>query len=187
MTRSPDSLIPSDAEQFAAEKRDDKAFTCRQEGKANLWAAIEVNADSASITPPVRRSTQLELFPGRACVPKAKPATSRSARMEPSRQDGVLGGSTQRQDIQLTGETCSVRWRKLRPVEKRIRVKPESAAPKPGRESEAATVPKNFGKTEGREGRCFHQANETGKAAGLPPQGKASSRRRRRSAKRPCD
>ena len=39
MTRSPDSLIPSGAEQSAAEKRDDEAFKCRQEGEANLRAA----------------------------------------------------------------------------------------------------------------------------------------------------
>ena len=82
MTRSPDSLIPSVAGQPAAEKRDDKAFTCRQEGEANLRAATEVNAVSASSTPPVSRPIQLELFPGRACVPKAKPATIRNtARM----------------------------------------------------------------------------------------------------------
>ena len=48
MTRSPDSLIPSDVEQLALEKRDDKAFICRQEGKANLRAATQVNAVSAS-------------------------------------------------------------------------------------------------------------------------------------------
>jgi hypothetical protein len=33
MTRSPDSLIPSSVEQSAVEKRDDKAFTCRQGGE----------------------------------------------------------------------------------------------------------------------------------------------------------
>ena len=64
MTRSPDSLIPSVAGQPAAEKRDDKAFTCRQEGEANLRAATEVNAVSASLTPPVSRPIQLDLFPG---------------------------------------------------------------------------------------------------------------------------
>jgi hypothetical protein len=48
MTRSPDSLIPSEVEQLASEKRDDKAFKCRQEGKANLRAATQVNAVSAS-------------------------------------------------------------------------------------------------------------------------------------------
>src|SRR6202161_1386142 len=106
MTRSPDSLIPSVAGQPVAEKRDDEAFICRQEGEANLRAATQVNAVSASLTPPVSRPTQLELFPGRACVPKAKPATIRNtARMEPNRRDGVSGGSTQRQTIQLTGET----------------------------------------------------------------------------------
>jgi hypothetical protein len=44
MTRSPDSLVSSAAEQSATEKRDDKAFTCRQGGEANLRAATEVNA-----------------------------------------------------------------------------------------------------------------------------------------------
>jgi hypothetical protein len=78
MTRSPDSLIPSDAEQSAAEKRDDKVSTCRLGGEANLRAATEVNAVSASTTPPAIMPIQLELFPGRACVPKAKPATTRS-------------------------------------------------------------------------------------------------------------
>ena len=39
MTRSPDSQIPSGAGQPATEKRDDKAFDCRQEGEANLRAA----------------------------------------------------------------------------------------------------------------------------------------------------
>ena len=106
MTRSPDSLVSSAAGQPAVEKQDDKAFTCRQGGEANLRAATEVNAVSASTTPPVSRPTQLELFPGRACVPKAKPVTIRNtARMEPNRRDGVSGGSTQRQTIQLTGET----------------------------------------------------------------------------------
>ena len=38
MTRSPHSLIPSGVEQSALEKRDDKAFNCRQEGEANLRA-----------------------------------------------------------------------------------------------------------------------------------------------------
>lgn len=48
MTRSPDSLIPSAAGHLAVEKRDDKAFKCRQEGEANLRAATQVNAVSAS-------------------------------------------------------------------------------------------------------------------------------------------
>jgi len=37
-------------------------------------------------------------------------------------------------------------------VEKRIRAKPESAATMPSRESEGAVIPRNLGKTEGREG-----------------------------------
>jgi hypothetical protein len=106
MTRSPDSLIPSAAEQSEVEKRDDKAFKCRQEGEANLRAATEVNAGTASLTPPVIMPIQLELFPGRACSPQAKPATIRStAGTKPNHRDGVWGGGPQRQIIQLTGET----------------------------------------------------------------------------------
>jgi hypothetical protein len=106
MTRSPDSLIPFDAGQPAPEKRDDKAFKCRQEGEANLRAATQVNAVSASSTPPAITPIQLDLFPGPACVPKAKPATIRStASTELNRRDGVSGGGTQRQTIELTGET----------------------------------------------------------------------------------
>ena len=66
MTRSPDSLIPFDAGQPASEKRDDKAFNCRQEGEANLRAATKVNVATASTPPPAIKPIQLELFPGRA-------------------------------------------------------------------------------------------------------------------------
>ena len=52
MTRSPDSLSPSVAGQPDTEKRDDKALTCWQEGEANLRAATEVNAVTASSNPP---------------------------------------------------------------------------------------------------------------------------------------
>src|SRR4051794_36247039 len=105
MTRSPDSQIPSDAGQPAAEKRDDKALNRRQEGEANLRAATPVNVVSASSAPPAITPIQLDLFPGRACPLEAKPATDRStARRKPVRRDGVEGGGTQRQHIQLTGE-----------------------------------------------------------------------------------
>src|SRR5579872_6900749 len=101
MTRSPDSLIPFDAGQPAPKKRDEKAFNCRQEGEANLRAATEVNAVSASSTPPAITPIQLDLFPGRAGPLEAKPATARStARGEPSRRDGVEGGGTQTQTIE---------------------------------------------------------------------------------------
>src|SRR5215831_1049119 len=106
MTRSPDSLVSFAVGQPAVEKRDDKAFICWQEGEANLRAAIQMNAVSASSNPPASTPIQLDLFPGRASVPTAKPATTRHiARMEPSRRDGVSGGGTQRQTIELTGET----------------------------------------------------------------------------------
>src|SRR5205823_9637035 len=66
MTRSPDSLVPSASGQPDPEKRDDKALTCWQEGEANLRAATQVNAVTASSYPPAITPTQLELFPGRS-------------------------------------------------------------------------------------------------------------------------
>src|SRR5262249_21809765 len=103
MTRAPDSLIPSDWGNPDGEKRDTKALNCRREGKANLRAATQVNAITASSTPPAITPIQLDLFPGRACPLKAKPATTRkTARRDPSRRDGVSGGGTQRQTLELT-------------------------------------------------------------------------------------
>jgi|SRR5215472_10307101 len=93
MTRSPDSLIPSDSGLPEPETRDDKALTCWQEGEANLRAATEVNAVTASSYPPASTPTQLDLFPGRGCPLEAKPATDRKvARVNPGRRDGVEGG-----------------------------------------------------------------------------------------------
>jgi RNA-directed DNA polymerase len=188
MTRSPGSLIPSGAEQSASEKRDDKAFTCRQGGEANLRAATQVNAVSASLTPPVSRPTQLELLPGRACVPEAKPATIRNiARTKPNRRDGVSGGGTQRKNIKLTGETL---------------FGPAEATPS-GREAYKGETRKRSndaeqgvggGRTtdEPRENRGEGRAATSiirpmlGKAAGLPPRGKASSRPNQAKRKAPA-
>ena len=58
--------------------------------------------------------------------------------MKPNRRDGVAGGSTQRQNIKLTGETLHGPAEGAPPGGKRIRVEPESAEPTPGRESEIA-------------------------------------------------
>jgi hypothetical protein len=187
MTRSPDSLIPFDAGQPAPEKRDDKAFTCRQEGEANLRAATQVNAVSASLTPPVSRPTQLELLPGRACVPKAKPATVRStARIEPNRRDGVLGGSTQRQSIKLTGETLfgpaeqTPAGREAYKGETRKRSNEAGQGVGSGR----STVETRDNRVEGRAA-TFIKRTKQGKAAGLPPQGKAQPRHRPAERKAP--
>jgi retron-type reverse transcriptase len=182
-----DSLVSSAAEQSATEKRDDKAFTCRQGGEANLRAATEVNAVTASTTPPVSRPTQLELFPGRACVPKAKPVTIRNtARMEPNRRDGVSGGSTQRQTIQLTGETL------FGPAEEtptgreaykgRTRKRGNEAGQGVGGGRSTAELRENRG--EGRAA-TFIRRTKQGKAAGLPPQGKAQPRRKPAERKAP--
>jgi RNA-directed DNA polymerase len=188
MTRSPDSQIPSGAGQPGTEKRDDKAFDCRQEGEANLRAATQVNVVSASSDPPAITPIQLDLFPGRACPLEAKPATDRStARSYPARRDGVEDGGTQRQHIQLTGEALSG---------------PPEETPS-GREAYKGRTRKRGNETgqgiggghstvelreNRREGRAatFIERPEQGKAAGMPPQGKAQPRPRLAKRKAPA-
>src|SRR5216684_3866855 len=97
MTRSPDSLVPSASGQPDPEKRDDKALTCWQEGEANLRAATEVNAVTASSNPPAITPIQLDLFPGRACPLEAKPAGREAYKGETRKRgndagQGVGGG-----------------------------------------------------------------------------------------------
>jgi RNA-directed DNA polymerase len=178
MTRSPDSLIPSDSGQPELETRDDKALTCWQEGEANSRAATEVNAVTASSYPPAITPIQLDLFPGRACPLEAKPATDRNvARVNPVRRGGVEGGGTQRQHINTTGETL---------------VGPAGATPT-GREAYKGDPRKRRNDaeqgvggghttSEPRENRGEGRAVTSivrpmlGKAAGLLPQGKAQPR-----------
>ena len=106
MIRSLDSLIPLVDGQPSVRKRNDKALDCRMEGEANSRAATSVNAVAASSTPPAIMPTQLELFPGRACPPEAKPAMGWiTAKVRPTCRDGVQGGGTRRQCIKTTGET----------------------------------------------------------------------------------
>src|SRR5437867_1746344 len=57
----------------------------------------------------------------------------------------------------------------------------------PGRESEVAVVPRNLGKTEGRERAATSILRPMlGKAAGLPPRGKAQPRPNRAKRKAPA-
>jgi RNA-directed DNA polymerase len=186
MTRSPDSLIPSVAGQPAAEKRDDQAFTCRQEGEANLRAATEVNAVSASLTPPVSKPIQLELFPGRACVLKAKPATIRSTARKPNRRGGVSGGSTQRQTIQLTGETLHGLAEKAPSGREAYKGETRKRGNEAGQGVGGGHSTEEL-RDNRREGRAatFIRRMKQGKAAGLPPQGTAQPRRKPAERKAP--
>jgi group II intron reverse transcriptase/maturase len=188
MTRSPDSLIPSTDGQPPGEKRDDKAFNCRQEGEANLRAATEVNVVSASSTLPTITPIQLELFPGRACALKAKPATDRNtARWNSARRDGVQDGGTQRKRIKLTGETLfgpaeeTPSGREAHKGEPRKRGSEAEQGVGDGRSTDEARE----NRVEGRAV-TFIERSKQGKAAGLPPQGKAPSRPRQAKAKLPA-
>jgi hypothetical protein len=188
MTRTPDSLVPFASGQPDPEKRDDKAFTCWQEGEANLRAATEVNAVTASLYPPAITPIQLEFFSGRARPLEAKPAMDRNAaRVSPARRDGVEGGGTQRPRISTTGET---------------RFGPAEATP-PAREAYKGETRKRSNDAEQGVG-GGHSTDEPcenrgegraatsiirpmlGKAAGLPPQGKASPRPNRAQRKAPA-
>jgi RNA-directed DNA polymerase len=188
MTRSPDSLVPSPSGQLEGEKRDDKALTCRREGEANLRAATEVNAVTASSYPPAITPTQLDLFPGRACPLEAKPVMDRNAaRVNPVRRGGVEGGGTQRQRISTTGETL---------------FGPAEAAPS-GREAYKGETRKRRidaeqgvggGRSTGEprenrgEGRAATSITRStlGKAAGMPPRGKAQPRPNQAKRKAPA-
>jgi hypothetical protein len=180
MTRSPDSLVPSGGGQPSAEKRDDEASSSRQGGEANPRAATQVNAVSASSTPPASTPAQLERFPGRAGLPTAKPATGRSAASDtPSRRDGVEGGGTRRQSTEATGETLLGRIgaraaptrrgaNKGSPRNRRLDVERGVGG---GRSTEE--LRDNRG--EGRAAASTVRSKQ-GKAAGLHPRGSASSR-----------
>jgi len=188
MTRSPDSLIPSDAGQPASEKRDDKAFNSRQEGEANSRAATQVNAVAASSTPPAITPIQLDLIPGRACPFEAKPATDRSAaRRNPIRRDGVQGGGTRRKFIRLTGETLfgpAEQASSGREAYKRHTRKRSNDAGQ-GVGDGRITGEARDNRVEGRAV-TFIERSKQGKAAGLLPRGKAPSRPRRAKAKKPA-
>ena len=188
MTRSPDSLVPSASGQPDPEKRDDKALTCWQEGEANLRAATEVNAVTASSNPPAITPIQLDLFPGRACPLEAKPATDRNAaRVNPARRDGVEGGGTQRQRISTTGETLfgpaevTPSGREAYKGDPRKRGNDAEQGVGGGRSTEEPR--ENRG-----EGRAATSINRPtlGKAAGLPPQGTAQPRPSQAKRKAPA-
>ena len=182
MTRSPDSLIPSVDGQPPIEKRNDKASMGRQGGEASPRAATEVNAVTASSTPPTSTPTQLELFPGRACVPKAKPATDQqSARKQLVGRDGVSGGGTRRKRTKITGETL------YGPVEEVFGPTPAGKeAYKGGTRNRSNDAEQGVGgghsTDEARENRAEGRTAASitrpkrGKAAGLPPRGKAIPR-----------
>jgi len=149
------------------------------EGEAKPRAATEVNVEEASLTPPVIMPIQLELFPGRACSPEAKPAPIRSstARKEPNRRSGVWDGGTQRKTNPLTGDTL------FGPVEAtptgreaykgRTRKRRNDAVQGVG--DGRSTVEARDNRAEGRA-LLFIELLKQGKTAGLPPRGKATSR-----------
>ena len=165
-----------------------KPSTVGREGDANLRAATEVNVVSASSTPPAITPIQLDLFPGRACPLEAKPATARStARRNPSRRDGVEGGGTQRQLIKLTGETL------FGPAEETPFGREAYKGQTRKRSNDAGQGIGGGHSTEElrdnrREGRAatFIKRTKQGKAAGLPPQGKAQPRTRQARRKAPA-
>ena len=98
MTRSPDSLVPSAAEQSEAEKRDDKAFKCRQEGEANLRAATEVNASISIVNPTSDHADSTGVIPGASLCPQRRSLTRFGVQRELIRIAGTVYGAAARRD-----------------------------------------------------------------------------------------
>jgi len=130
---------------------------------------------------PASNPVQLELFPGRACPLKAKPATKRYETDRKSfRRDGVQGGGTRRRDVEITGETL------FGPVEGDLFPQTGRETYKGGPRSRGPEAEQGVGgghstgerRENRREGRTAASTKRTkrGKAAGLPPRGKAQSR-----------
>ena len=140
-----------------------------------------MKAISASSTRPVTKLTQLELFPGRACALKVKPATNREkqeASRRTIRRDGVKGCGTRRKNAGITGET-------LFGLDEELEASSREAY-KGGtrnRRNEAgqgvggghSTDETRENRVEGRIATSTVRA-EQGKASGLLPRGKAQSR-----------
>ena len=81
-----------------------------------------------------------------------------------------------------------VRRRQLRLVERRIRVKPESAATKPGRESEVAEVPVKLVRNEWREGPLLSSSEQSReRLPDCPREGRLNPGSVKPGAKRPRD
>lgn len=188
MSRSPSSLIPSAGEQSPEEKRDDKVLK-RKEGEANSRAVTNVNVKIASSTPPTLKPQQLELFPGRACPSKAKPATRRrKATRSQSCRNGVLGDSTRGKDIKITGENLYGLAEQKSLFELTSKETYKSNTRK--RSSEAiqvvggghSTEEARESRVEGRTATSIARSKE-GKAAGLPPRGKAQPQRMNKARK----
>lgn len=177
MVRSPDSLIPSADGQLSDEKRDDKAIKCRQDGKANTRAATQVNAEAASSTPPTIKPIQLELFSGRACPSEAKPATTRKEANTPGRRDGVQGGSTRRKHIKKTGETLPGLAVEASREAYKSRTRKRRNEARQGVGDGHSTAGARESRCEGRVVTSIKRKKK-GKAAGLPPRGKAQPRRK---------
>jgi RNA-directed DNA polymerase len=182
MARSPDSLVLSTGGKLLAEKQDDKVPKSRLGGEANPRAATQVNAVSASSTPPASNPTQLEIFPGRACPSKAKPATVRKAASNTAdRRDGVQGGGTRRKRTRITGETLfgPAEAGDLQPTGREA----YKGKPRNRRNNAEQGVGGGHSTGEPRENRGKGRAATStmcpkrGKAAGLPPRGKATHRR----------
>ncbi len=136
---------------------------------------------SASSTLPVTKLTQLELFPGRACPLKAKPATNREkqeASVRTIRRDGVQGCSTRRKNTRITGETLFGLDEELAVSSREAykggtRNRRNEAGQGVGGGNSTDEVREN--RMEGRTATSTKR-NKQGKASGLPPRGKAQSR-----------
>jgi len=140
---------------------------------------------------PVSKPVQLGLFPGRICPLEVKPATKRQTADKRSlRRDGVQGGGTRRRNTEITGEVLFdlPEMSKCPGSREAYKGKPRNRRTDvvQGVGSGHSTDERRDNRREGRAATstmCLKQ----GKAAGLPPRGKAQPRQktgRRKTPKR---
>ena len=170
------------------EKRNDNALKSRKQGKTNVRAATQVNAVAASLTPSNQYTGQLELFPGRACPLKAKPATRRrTTEKASSRRNGVQGGGTYRQSIELTGETLfNLKMVTSSSISREAYKGNRNRRPdvEQGVGGGHSTNERRENRREGRAATSSPRVTQ-GKTTGLPPRGSATSRSKSKRRKAP--
>lgn len=167
------------------EKRSDNALKTRKQGKMTVRAATHVNVVAASKPQSNEYTGQLELFPGRACPLKAKPAMRRRITdTAASCRDGVEDGGTHRGLLEITGEArfnLGIRSSSRGAYKGNRNRRPDV---EPGVGGGHSTNERRENRREGRTATSSTRVKR-GTTTGLPPRGLAASRSKSRRRKPP--
>ena len=183
MSRSPNSLVPLGRGQLRHKKRNDKALV-RKQGEANVRAATQVNVHCSIVTPTNSTTATVGAFPGASLSLMRRSLPQVWLKRQKARLAGTvyMDGSTHGKGIKTTGETLgspAAQVSQPAPTGKGAyktmsrKRRPEAAQGVGGGHS---TGEARENRAEGRAATSIVRSTE-GKAAGLPPQGKAPSQR----------